>query len=109
MFPFPWRVKPATAAPKTIQASTRVIWFDPARIVRGVTFHLLDEGKARGVSTESSESAVNCLARRVDHPAIAADKWAAMENPQRLQWLLDQGRIVVRAESPGFVKLCVRE
>jgi hypothetical protein len=106
MFSFLRRAKPAMDATEPALTSTRMISFDPGRIVRGITFHLLDEGKARLV--ECSESVVYNLSLRMDHLTISADRWAAMGNAQRLQWLLDHSHIVVTSALSGSATLSVR-
>lgn len=108
MFPFLRRAKPATGRTVSTPASTHLLWFDPARIVQGISFHLLDEGKARAINPESSQAAVDQLSQRFDRLTVSADRWAAMENPQRLQWLLDQSHIVVESASSGSATLWVR-
>jgi hypothetical protein len=99
MFSFLRRPKPATHPTEPTRTSTQVITFDPCRIVRGVTFHLLDEGKAHFV--ESSESVVSDLSLRIDRLTISADKWAEMENSQRLERLLDQSHICRQVSITG--------
>ncbi len=106
MFPFLRRARPAPVPTDTIPTSTHMLCFDPCRIVQAITFHLLDEGKARSVV--SSDAVVDKLAQRIGQVAISADRWAAMENRQRLQWLLDQSHVVVKSASSGSATLSVR-
>jgi DNA-binding NtrC family response regulator len=85
--------------PISIQSSAKVLAFDPPAIVRAITFHLLDEGNARTINRESSQTAVDALSRRKSQLIISASLWAAMNNVQRLQWLLKQSHIVVTSPS----------
>jgi hypothetical protein len=108
MFSFLRRPSVATDEVKATEPGTKVLCFDPATIVRAITFHLLDEGKAHCVNPQSSEAAIQKLCQRSILLAIPADRWATMENVQRLQWLLAQSRIVVKPASSGSAKLAVR-
>jgi hypothetical protein len=90
------------------QLRIRRISFDPSGVVRAITFHLLDEGKAHGVNLQSSEAVVHKLSQRINHLAISADQWAAMDNGQRLRWLLKQSHIVVKLGSSQNAMLSVR-
>jgi hypothetical protein len=68
--------------------------FDARRWVAAVTFHLLDERIARGVSDESVERAVRRLERserRGKFITVSHRMWGAMSNRQRLEWLLANG------------------
>ena len=108
MFSFLRRPKQVADQVKAQQSSTNVLSFDPSGIVRAIAFHLLDEGKAHAISPESSEAAVQKLSQRINRLTISADQWAAMENVQRLNWLLNRSHIVVRSASSGAAMLSVR-
>lgn len=108
MFSFLRRSRRATDEVNTTQCGTRMVSFDPSGIVRAISFHLLEEGKARVVNRESSEAATHKLSQRFVRVAISADQWAAMDNVQRLQWLLKQSHIVVKSGLSGSCMLSVR-
>ena len=108
MFSFLWRSKPVTNEAKAASGNAKMLAFDPSSIVRAITFHLLDEGKARAVNLESSEAAVRKLSQRMNRLTISAEYWAAMDNVQRLQWLLRQSHIVVTSAQSRPAKLSVR-
>jgi hypothetical protein len=101
-------LKQATDGVKATRTSSNVLSFDPSSIVQAIAFHLLDEGKASAVNRESSEAAVDKLARRNKQLVIAADQWATMSNAQRLQWLLDHSHVVVKSGTSGRAMLMVR-
>jgi hypothetical protein len=97
MFSFLRRPKPAIDDVEAAQINTGMLSFDPARIVRAITFHLLDEGQALAVKLRSYDAAVRKLSQRMYHLTISAGPWAEMENSQRLQWLLKQSGIAVKS------------
>ena len=107
MFSFLRRSNRATDDVNTSQLSTSMISFDPSSIVRAITFHLLDEGKARTINRQSTQAAVEMLSRRMSHLTISAEYWATMNNIQRLEWLLKQSHIVVTSASSRPARLSV--
>jgi prolyl-tRNA editing enzyme YbaK/EbsC (Cys-tRNA(Pro) deacylase) len=76
MFSFLRRPKQATDEVNATQFSTSTISFDPSGIIRAITFHLLDEGKAHAVNPESSEATMHKLSQRINHLTISADQWS---------------------------------
>jgi hypothetical protein len=101
----PWTYPVEEAKP--LRTDGRVLSFDPVRLIQAIAFHLLDEGKAHAVSTESCRDVAMRLALRFDRLTIPADLWAAMDNPQRLHWLLDQSHVRVSVKSCGSAILSV--
>jgi hypothetical protein len=108
MFSFLWRSKPVTDEAKAASGNAKMLAFDPSSIVQAITFHLLDERKARAINLKSSEVAINKLSQRMSCLTIPAAHWAAMDNVQRLQWLLKQSRIVVKSAPSRPAMLAVR-
>ena len=108
MFSFLRRVKPASDQTSAASPNTNMLSFEPSSIVRAITFHLLDEGKARAVDPESTKAAVHKLSQRMSYLRISAAHWAAMDNGQRLQWLLTHGHVVVKSASSRPAMLFVR-
>lgn len=62
--------------------------FDSSRIVLAIAFHLLDEGLAAAVDAASRDAVARGLADRGVRLDISQARWAAMDNRQRLRWLL---------------------
>lgn len=109
MFSFLHRPKPAMIREACLpESKPRLLSFDAARIVCAITFHLLDDGKVPDVDRESSELAITLLAQRMDQLTISADKWAAMGNLQRFQWLVHQSHITIKPGRSGSMFLLVR-
>jgi len=108
MFSFLRRTKPATDEMKATETGVNMLSFDACGVVRAITFHLLDEGKARAVNLKSSQAAIHKLAGRMSCLRISAAQWAAMNNVQRLQWLLKQSHIVVKSAPSRPAMLAVR-
>jgi hypothetical protein len=107
MFSFLHRSRQTLCSQTNATEPPRSLCFTPATIISGITFHLLDDRKVTAIDPQSQAFAAIALARRLDQLSIPADKWAAMENGQRLQWLLNQSHIVVKATTPNAVKLVV--
>lgn len=76
-------------------ATSELLVFEPERIVRAVAFHLLDEAIASSVDPASRDAVRRCLAERSVRIALTRHRWAAMDNVQRLRWLLAQAQIDV--------------
>ena len=108
MFSFLHRPRQTTHRITTDEGESALLRFDPYRIVLGITFHLLEEGKALGVDVESATKAAEKLMERGEHLSIPADRWAGMENMQRLVWLLNQGRIDIKMSRAGVATLLTR-
>ena len=86
-------------------AGDSLLHFDPARAVSGITFHLVDEGLARGVTPDSARRAVARLRRRAVRPSIGRGEWAAMTHRGRLHWLLTQTRTGLRLRSEDAARV----
>ena len=69
-------------------AGGAVLCFDPDTVGRAIVFHMLDEGLAREVASDSVRRMVNRLGRRGLRPSILRSAWEAMTNHERLEWLL---------------------
>lgn len=108
MFSFLRRAKPVTDGIQAIQAASDMLSFDAFSIVRAITFHLVDEGKARAVDLKSSQAAIHKLSQRMSCVTISAAHWGVMDNVQRLQWLLKQSHIVVKSAPSRPTMLAVR-
>ena len=87
MFLFPWR-RTGDAAEGMGQAAPELIPLAPSRIALGVAFHLVDEGLAGAVDTASRDNAARGLDERGVRLAICKEQWLALNNAQRLRWLL---------------------
>jgi hypothetical protein len=87
MFFFPWR-RTGNAADATRQAAPELIPLAASRIALGVAFHLVDEGLAGAVDTASRDAAARGLDERGVRLAIGKEQWLALDNAQRLRWLL---------------------
>ena len=69
-----------------------VFQFDPASIVRGIVFHVLDEGIASEVTGDSVKRTIERLKTRKIHPSIDRTRWSSMTNRQRMDWLLAESK-----------------
>ena len=78
----------AQGGPSEPQASP--LQFTPERAVAAITFHLIDEGITRFVSSESAQRTINRLRHESFALSIAARTWALMSNPDRLRRLLEE-------------------
>ncbi|MDB5171963.1 MAG: hypothetical protein JWO87_3396 [Phycisphaerales bacterium] len=78
--------------------------FDPAALVRGIAYHVLDEGLARGVSDEAMRRTLERLAARSVRASIPRSRWAALANAERLDWLLSQSQTFLLV-GPGNIML----
>ena len=73
-------------------AAVAMYQFDPKSLVRGIVFHLVDEGIAAEVSGDSVRRTIDRLASRKISPSIQRGQWAAMTNRQRMDWLLAESK-----------------
>ena len=81
-------------ADQTEQAGTTpaVFQFDPKSLVRGIVFHLVDEGIAADVSGDSVRRTIERLTSRKISLSIQRGQWATMSNRQRMDWLLSESK-----------------
>ena len=70
------------------QPDRQMIFFDADTIVAGIVFHLADEGIGSAVDTTSLLALRRRLKRGPAATPMKRARWAAMPNPQRLEWLL---------------------
>ena len=66
--------------------------FDPKSLVRGIVFHLVDEGIAAEVSGDSVRRTIERLTSRKISPSIQRGQWATMSNRQRMDWLMAESK-----------------
>ena len=85
--------RPAVAA---VAECDSLLRFDPPALVRGIVFHLLDEGVADAVHTLSAAAALERLRQRGVRPHISRALWVGMTNRQRLRWLLENSDTALR-------------
>jgi hypothetical protein len=86
-----------------------VFQFEPDRIVRAIVYHMLDEGLAREIAPDSVHNAVTRLRRRGVRPSIRRSAWVAMNNHERLEWLLAESRTVPLLRDDDVVLLGSRD
>ncbi len=86
-----------------------VIRFAPENVVRGIVFHMLEEGLARDVEAASLERTLVRMRRRDLRPAIRHTAWLAMSNHDRLEWLLAESRTVPLIHPNDVVSLDGRD
>ena len=92
-----------------VQTPTRGISFTAAGAVRAIAFHLLDEGIAKGVDSESTQRSVARLSRSVTAVAeISRSFWGEMNNNERLAWLLASTETTYDVRRDGLAVLGVR-
>jgi hypothetical protein len=104
MFPFSQRVDRITH-----EQQGDMLSFAPGRLVQAIVFHLIDEGRARSVEAEPCNTSDWMAFSRMAPAIIAKEKWIAMTNEQRLEWLLKRSRIRIRAGCDGSsIVLCIR-
>lgn len=84
------------------------LMFAPRRIVQAISFHLIDEGIFRAIDADSCERSTTDLSTANVLLSIAREQWVHMDNPQRLQWLQEQSRVVAAANTDGTATLMVR-
>src|SRR5436190_12345361 len=77
---------------ETASQDSGVISFDCKMLVAGIAFHLVDEGFASSIDADSVARATDRIRRAELHPCITKSEWAAMNNQDRLQWLLVESR-----------------
>ena len=99
---------PGPGTPSTPEAEA-VLQFEPDRIVRAIVFHMLDEGLAREIAPDSARNAVARLRRRAVRPSIRRSAWVAMNNHERLEWLLAESRTVPLLRDDDVVLLGSRD
>ena len=78
----------ASANRKTPDAAP--LCFTPERAVAAITFHLVDEGITKSVSSDSVQRTVNRLRHESFVLSISARAWAVMSNAERLRRLLEE-------------------
>ncbi|MDB5334279.1 MAG: hypothetical protein JWP03_5430 [Phycisphaerales bacterium] len=85
-----------TAAPSGIgnetAAEETILAFDGPAIVRGITYHVIDEGMAGGISEEAARRTLERLQARSIRPTIERSRWGGLSNGERLEWLLAQSQ-----------------
>ena len=86
-----------------------ILRFAPETVVRGIVFHMLEEGLARGVESASVERTVARMRRRGMRPTIRHTAWLAMSNHDRLEWLLAESRTVPLIHPDDLVSLDGRD
>ena len=69
-----------------------VFQFEPKSLVRGIVFHLVDEGLAAEVSGDSVRRTIERLTSRKISPSIQRGQWATMTNRQRMDWLMAESK-----------------
>ena len=69
-----------------------VFQFDPKSLVRGIVFHLVDEGIAADVSGDSVRRTIERLTSRKISPTIHRGQWSTMSNRQRMDWLMAESK-----------------
>lgn len=90
---FFWRRTGGSTAGMPKDAASELLVFEPERIVLAVSYHLIDEAIASSVDPASRDAVTRCLAERSVRIALTRHRWAAMDNGQRLRWLLAQAQI----------------
>jgi hypothetical protein len=80
------------AQPQQAGEAPAVFQFDPKSVVRGIVFHLVDEGIAADVSGDSVRRTIERLTSRKISPSIQRGQWATMSNRQRMDWLLSESK-----------------
>ena len=78
-------------------------------VVRGIIFHMLEEGLAREVVPGSVEKTLRRMRRRDLRPTIRHTTWLAMTNHDRLEWLLAESRTVPLIHEDDVVSLDGRD
>ena len=94
-----------------VKAAPKGISFTAAGAVTAIAFHLLDEGIARGVDSESARRSVARLSRSAAAAAVAEISrsfWGEMSNPERLAWLLASTETSYDVRRDGLAVLGVR-
>lgn len=92
---FFWRRTGSSTEGMRNDAASELLVFEPERIVMAVTYHLIDEAIASSVDPASRDAVTRCLDGRSVRLALTRHRWAAMDNGQRLRWLLAQAQIDV--------------
>lgn len=82
------------AAPRDVREAAGIVSFEPEAAVRAIVFHMVDEGLAREVKSESIGRIITQLRRRGLRPSTPRSTWEAMSNHDRLEWLLSETRVV---------------
>jgi hypothetical protein len=78
-------------------------------VVRGIIFHMLEEGLAREVAADSVEKTLRRMRRRDLRPTVRHTAWLAMTNHDRLEWLLAESRTVPLIHPNDVVSLDGRD
>jgi len=92
-----------------VKAASPGISFTAPGAIAAITFHLLDEGIAKGVDPESARRALDRLSRSSAVVAeISRSFWGEMSNPERLAWLLASTETTYDVRRDGLVVLGVR-
>lgn len=74
----------------TLSPSTGILHFDANRIVAGIRFHVTDAGLATGLTDDSVRRATTRLTRDATDLTIHRERWEAMDDRERLHWLLSE-------------------
>ena len=72
-----------------------IIIFEADRILQAICFHVVDEGKAAMVEPVSIRLTRVRLLRQKTRVVVTRFQWAAMSNPERLDWLLDRSKTTI--------------
>jgi hypothetical protein len=102
------RVFKAEPKPQWAAEQTQLLTFDAHRIVAGIRFHVLDFGIGLWVDEQSWAAAESILRQRAAEAGIAQSQWSKMTDIQRLNWLLEQGHLVVSLGAGGVAILNCR-
>lgn len=74
----------------TLAPSTGILHFDADRVVAGIRFHVTDAGLAAGLTDDSARRATTRLTRDAIDLTIHRERWEAMDDRERLHWLLSE-------------------
>jgi len=92
----------ASPSPQQQPQQREDIRFDPRRIMSALVFHACEEGKVEEVSPSSIRGTLRRLVRQKISAIVSRERWAAMTNPQRLEWLLKVSRTIFEASPEGY-------
>jgi|GEM_PF-4950253 len=79
----------------SVPVDSAIFCFDAQQIGRAISFHLIDLGQARRVSTQALQRTVTRLGKEPKGLTISRGTWAFMTDSQRLTWLLEESHTVV--------------
>ena len=95
---------PVPSAPAG-QGDETPLRFDATAVVRGIVYHLLDEGIALEIRSDSVVRSIRRLERAALSLTIPRGRWGGMNNRQRLEWLLSQSHTATLLLSGRVVML----